>query len=79
MTYQRATTAAGMNRWSWGSGPRRGRLMMLLWIILSSSLYRMVDGQMKISPETVQKWAVSFSKEIAALSARYSGAKLLQK
>ncbi|KAI9533633.1 Voltage-dependent calcium channel subunit alpha-2/delta-4 [Dissostichus eleginoides] len=68
-----------MNRWSWGSGPRRGRLMMLLWIILSSSLCRMVDGQMKISPETVQKWAVSFSKEIAALSARYSGAKLLQK
>ncbi|KAI4802840.1 hypothetical protein KUCAC02_006414 [Chaenocephalus aceratus] len=53
--------------------------MMLLWIILSSSLCRMVDGQMKISPETVQKWAVSFSKEIAALSARYSGAKLLQK
>ncbi|KAL3048108.1 hypothetical protein OYC64_006811 [Pagothenia borchgrevinki] len=68
-----------MNRWSRGSGPRRGRLMMLLWIILSSSLCRMVDGQMKISPETVQKWAVSFSKEIAALSARYSGAKLLQK
>ncbi|KAF3859174.1 hypothetical protein F7725_021573 [Dissostichus mawsoni] len=62
-----------------GSGPHRGRLMMLLWIILSSSLCRMVDGQMKISPETVQKWASSFSKEIAALSARYSGAKLLQK
>lgn len=55
--------AAGMNRWSWGnagnacksdrSGPHRGgRLMMLLWIILSSSLCLMVDGQMKISPET---------------------------
>ncbi|XP_063761785.1 voltage-dependent calcium channel subunit alpha-2/delta-4 isoform X4 [Eleginops maclovinus] len=81
--------AAGMKRWSWGSsgnasksersGPRRGRLIMLLWIILSSSLCLMVDGQMKISPETVQKWAVSFGKEIAALSARYSGAKLLQK
>lgn len=27
----------------------------------------------------VQEWAVSFGKEIAALSARYSGAKLLQK
>lgn len=27
----------------------------------------------------VQQWAVSFGKEIAALSARYSGAKLLQK
>uniref|UniRef100_A0A3B4TL82 Calcium voltage-gated channel auxiliary subunit alpha2delta 4 n=1 Tax=Seriola dumerili TaxID=41447 RepID=A0A3B4TL82_SERDU len=27
----------------------------------------------------VQQWAVSFSKDIAALSARYSGAKLLQK
>ncbi|XP_031169234.1 voltage-dependent calcium channel subunit alpha-2/delta-4 isoform X5 [Sander lucioperca] len=81
--------AAGMNRWSWGncgnasksdkSGLHRGRLMMLLWIILSSSLCLMVDGQMKLSPETVQQWAVSFGKEIAALSTRYSGAKLLQK
>ncbi|KAM8739879.1 voltage-dependent calcium channel subunit alpha-2/delta-4 isoform 3-T3 [Acanthopagrus schlegelii] len=81
--------AAGMNGWSWGnagnaskserSGPRRGKLMMLLWIILSSSLCLMVDGQLRISPETVQEWAVSFGKEIAALSARYSGAKLLQK
>ncbi|XP_069020839.1 voltage-dependent calcium channel subunit alpha-2/delta-4 isoform X3 [Embiotoca jacksoni] len=81
--------AAGMNRWSPGnagnatkldrSGPYRGRLMMLMWIILFSSLCLMVDGQMKIPPETVQQWAVSFGKEIAALSARYSGAKLLQK
>ncbi|XP_028255073.1 voltage-dependent calcium channel subunit alpha-2/delta-4 isoform X2 [Parambassis ranga] len=81
--------AAGMNRWGLGnagnaiklnkSGPNRGRLMMLMWIILSSSLCLMVDGQMKIPPETVQKWAVSFGKEIAALSSRYSGAKLLQK
>ncbi|XP_044198970.1 voltage-dependent calcium channel subunit alpha-2/delta-4 [Thunnus albacares] len=81
--------AAGMNRWSWGntgnarkperSGPHQGRLMMLLWIILSSSLCLMVEGQMKIPPETVQQWAVSFGKEIAVLSARYSGARLLQK
>ncbi|XP_053200088.1 voltage-dependent calcium channel subunit alpha-2/delta-4 isoform X2 [Scomber japonicus] len=81
--------AAGMNRWSWGntgnvrkperSGPYRGRLMMLLWIILFSSPCLMVEGQMKIPPETVQQWAISFSKDIAALSARYSGAKLLQK
>ncbi|AWO98062.1 putative voltage-dependent calcium channel subunit alpha-2/delta-4 [Scophthalmus maximus] len=61
------------------SGPRRGRLMMLQWIILLGSLCPMVDGQMKIPPETVQQWAVSFGKDIAALSARYSGAKLLQK
>ncbi|XP_054910671.1 voltage-dependent calcium channel subunit alpha-2/delta-4 isoform X2 [Poeciliopsis prolifica] len=61
------------------SGPRRRRLMMLMWIILSGSLCLMVDGQMKIPPETVQQWAVSFGKEIAALSNRYSGAKLLQK
>lgn len=27
----------------------------------------------------VQQWAVTFGKEIAAMSARYSGAKLLQK
>ncbi|XP_062299545.1 voltage-dependent calcium channel subunit alpha-2/delta-4 [Scomber scombrus] len=83
--------AAGMNRWSRGntgnvrkperSGPHhRGRLMMmLLWIILFSSPCLMVEGQMKIPPETVQQWAISFSKDIAALSARYSGAKLLQK
>ncbi|CAJ1054877.1 voltage-dependent calcium channel subunit alpha-2/delta-4 isoform X3 [Xyrichtys novacula] len=81
--------AAGMNCWSPGnvgnasksdrSGPCRGRLMMLLWIILSSSMCLMVDGQMKISPETVQKWAASFGKELSALSTRYSGAKLLQK
>lgn len=54
--------ATGMNRWSCGSagnaskldrsGLHRGRLMMLLWIILSSSLSLMVDGQMKIPPET---------------------------
>ncbi|KAM9845925.1 voltage-dependent calcium channel subunit alpha-2/delta-4 [Aulostomus maculatus] len=53
--------------------------MMLLWIILSSSLCLMVDCQMKIPPETVQQWAVSFGKDMAALTARYSGAKLLQK
>ncbi|XP_030004928.1 voltage-dependent calcium channel subunit alpha-2/delta-4 isoform X4 [Sphaeramia orbicularis] len=81
--------AAGMNRWSREntgnasksdkSGPHTGRLMMLMWIILHSSLCLMVDGQMKIPPETVQQWAVSFGKELTALSARYSGAKLLQK
>ena len=31
------------------------------------------------SVSRVQQWAVSFGKEIAGLSARYSGAKLLQK
>ncbi|XP_056223466.1 voltage-dependent calcium channel subunit alpha-2/delta-4 isoform X2 [Seriola aureovittata] len=81
--------AAGMNRWGLGnagnacksgrSGPHRGRLMILMWIIFFSSLCLMVDGQMKIPPETVQQWAVSFGKDIAALSTRYSGAKLLQK
>nr|XP_043878240.1 voltage-dependent calcium channel subunit alpha-2/delta-4 isoform X2 [Solea senegalensis] len=78
--------AAGMKCWNAGnatkwdkSWPQRGRLMMLMWIILSGSLCLTVDGQMKIPPETVQQWAVSFGKEIAALSARYSGAKLLQK
>ncbi|KAM6962290.1 voltage-dependent calcium channel subunit alpha-2/delta-4 [Tautogolabrus adspersus] len=81
--------AAGMTCWSRGnaenaskldrSGPHRGKLMMLLWIILSSSLCLMVDGQMKISPETVQQWALSFGKELSALSSKYSGAKLLQK
>ncbi|XP_077956420.1 voltage-dependent calcium channel subunit alpha-2/delta-4 isoform X7 [Gasterosteus aculeatus] len=58
---------------------RSGKKMLLMWIIFSSSLCLMVEGQMKLSPETVQKWAVSFGKEISALSTRYSGAKLLQK
>ncbi|XP_036066052.1 voltage-dependent calcium channel subunit alpha-2/delta-4 isoform X3 [Oryzias melastigma] len=81
--------AAGMSRWSTGkagnavrlerTGPRRRRLVMLMWITLFSVLCLTVDGQMKIPPETVQQWAVSFGKEIAALSAKYSGAKLLQK
>lgn len=31
------------------------------------------------SVSSVQQWAVSFGKDLAALSARYSGAKLLQK
>ncbi|XP_072769376.1 voltage-dependent calcium channel subunit alpha-2/delta-4 isoform X3 [Nerophis lumbriciformis] len=61
------------------NGTRRGMLMMLPWIILCTSLWMVVNGQMKISPETVQKWAVTFGKEIAALSTKYSGAKLLQK
>ncbi|XP_061618113.1 voltage-dependent calcium channel subunit alpha-2/delta-4 isoform X1 [Phyllopteryx taeniolatus] len=61
------------------NGPRRARLTMLPWIILCSSLWLMVDGQMKISPEIVQKWAESFGKEIASLSTKYSGAQLLQK
>ncbi|XP_061571000.1 voltage-dependent calcium channel subunit alpha-2/delta-4 isoform X1 [Cololabis saira] len=81
--------AAGMSHWSTGnagnaiksdrSGPRRRRLMMLMWIMVSSSLCLMVDGQMKIPPETVQEWAVSFGKQMAEMSGRYSGAKLLQK
>ncbi|XP_078798363.1 voltage-dependent calcium channel subunit alpha-2/delta-4 isoform X2 [Oryzias latipes] len=81
--------AAGMSRWSTGkagkairlerSGPHRRRLVMLMWIMLFSMLCLTVDSQMKIPPETVQQWAVSFGKEIAALSAKYSGAKLLQK
>ncbi|KAM4615648.1 voltage-dependent calcium channel subunit alpha-2/delta-4 [Polymixia lowei] len=84
--------ATGMNRRSWestgyvgnsraqeaGSGTRGGK-MTLPWIILFSSLCVVVDAQMKIPPETVQQWAVSFGKEIVALSSRYSGAKLLQK
>lgn len=54
--------AAGMKRRGCGSawnaskwdrsGLQGGRQMMLLWIILSSSLSLMVDGQMKIPPET---------------------------
>ncbi|XP_055010012.1 voltage-dependent calcium channel subunit alpha-2/delta-4 [Boleophthalmus pectinirostris] len=58
---------------------RRGGRAMLLWIILCSSHLVCVYGQMSIPPEIVQKWAVSFGKQLNALSARYSGAQLLQK
>nr|XP_040031283.1 voltage-dependent calcium channel subunit alpha-2/delta-4 isoform X3 [Gasterosteus aculeatus aculeatus] len=81
----RIAAAAGMKsriRGDAGNGSkwdRSGKKMLLMWIIFSSSLCLMVEGQMKLSPETVQKWAVSFGKEISALSTRYSGAKLLQK
>ncbi|XP_057712110.1 voltage-dependent calcium channel subunit alpha-2/delta-4 isoform X3 [Corythoichthys intestinalis] len=61
------------------NGPRGAWLTMLPWIILCSSMWMTVDGQTKISPEIVQKWAESFGKEIASLSSKYSGAELLQK
>ncbi|XP_072311306.1 voltage-dependent calcium channel subunit alpha-2/delta-4 isoform X2 [Eucyclogobius newberryi] len=81
--------AEGMKRWGReqhrSGGCTRGRLtggggrVMLLWIILYSSHCLGVYGQMSIPPEIVQKWAVSFGKQLNALSTRYSGAKLLQK
>ncbi|XP_053720186.1 voltage-dependent calcium channel subunit alpha-2/delta-4 isoform X1 [Synchiropus splendidus] len=52
-------------------------MMMMLWTLVTMAT--VVDGQMKISPEVVQQWALTFSKDISALSARYSGARLLQK
>lgn len=44
-------SAGNASKWD-RSGLQGGRQMMLLWIILSSSLSLMVDGQMKIAPET---------------------------
>ncbi|KAK7121505.1 hypothetical protein R3I93_022556 [Phoxinus phoxinus] len=36
-------------------------------------------AQMKIPPETVQKWAITLSEQINAIASKYSGAALLQK
>ncbi|KAK7878685.1 hypothetical protein WMY93_030521 [Mugilogobius chulae] len=80
--------AAGMKHWGTehrsrgcprGRAAGRGGRAMLLWIILCSSHMQEVFSQMSIPPEIVQKWAVSFGKQLNALSARYSGAQLLQK
>lgn len=54
-----------------------------LAISLFSSIRKTVSNNLPLIKFShvfrVQQWAVSFGKEIAALSARYSGAKLLQK
>ncbi|KAJ0015589.1 hypothetical protein NQD34_009209 [Periophthalmus magnuspinnatus] len=69
----RVGSTGGVRR-SGGRGPA-----LLLWVVLCSSHVLTVHGQMSIPPEIVQKWAVSFGKQLTSLSARYSGAQLLQK
>lgn len=53
------------------------KVSALFLYILLTALSIITDHVSSVS--SVQQWAVSFGKEMAALSARYSGAKLLQK
>ncbi|XP_052363069.1 voltage-dependent calcium channel subunit alpha-2/delta-4-like, partial [Oncorhynchus keta] len=64
--------------WNVGVGAGMTRITTL-WIIWASWLCLTANGQMKIPPETVQQWAISYGKQIIALSTKYSGALLLQK
>ncbi|XP_034143568.1 voltage-dependent calcium channel subunit alpha-2/delta-4 isoform X4 [Esox lucius] len=74
----RSRSAGG---WGRGAGAGKGRRMISvsLWMICSSWLCWSANAQMKIPPETVQQWAVSYGKQILALSTKYSGSLLLQK
>ncbi|XP_060741743.1 voltage-dependent calcium channel subunit alpha-2/delta-4 isoform X2 [Tachysurus vachellii] len=50
-----------------------------VFLLYSGCLYLVTDAQMKIPPETVQKWADSISEQLNALAVKYSGSALLQK
>ncbi|XP_076152344.1 voltage-dependent calcium channel subunit alpha-2/delta-4 [Alosa pseudoharengus] len=62
-------------RWDWS---RTGRAMAA-WVILSACMCYNTHAQMRIPPETVQDWANTLGRQLVALTARYSGALLLQK
>ncbi|XP_062856817.1 voltage-dependent calcium channel subunit alpha-2/delta-4 [Trichomycterus rosablanca] len=50
-----------------------------LFLIYSGCFCLLTEAQMKIPPETVQKWANSISEQLNAVALKYSGAALLQK
>lgn len=53
--------------------------MKCAFYLLTYNIVAVVLSLIDFCVSSVQQWAVSFGKEIAALSARYSGTKLLQK
>ncbi|KAA0724426.1 Voltage-dependent calcium channel subunit alpha-2/delta-4 [Triplophysa tibetana] len=59
-------------------GHRRWSLGIFL-TVYAGWLCIFTDAQMKIPPETVQKWARTLSQQIIAIASKYSGAPLLQK
>ncbi|XP_056595146.1 voltage-dependent calcium channel subunit alpha-2/delta-4 isoform X1 [Triplophysa dalaica] len=59
-------------------GHRRWSLVIFL-TVYAGWLCIFTHAQMKIPPETVQKWASALSKQIIAIASKYSGAPLLQK
>ncbi|XP_059401936.1 voltage-dependent calcium channel subunit alpha-2/delta-4-like isoform X1 [Carassius carassius] len=48
-------------------------------MVYTGCLSIFTHAQMKIPPETVQKWAITISEQINAIASKYSGAALLQK
>ncbi|XP_051979037.1 voltage-dependent calcium channel subunit alpha-2/delta-4 [Xyrauchen texanus] len=58
---------------------RRGSSWVTFFIVYTGMLCVFTHAQMKIPPETVQKWAITLSEKINAFASKYSGAALLQK
>ncbi|KAK3564767.1 hypothetical protein QTP86_025274, partial [Hemibagrus guttatus] len=52
---------------------------LTVFLLYSGCLYFLTEAQMKIPPETVQKWADSLSEQLNAVAVKYSGSALLQK
>ncbi|MCI4380260.1 hypothetical protein PGIGA_G00237670 [Pangasianodon gigas] len=60
-------------------GNRTQPSWVTIFLLYSGCLYLLTDAQMKIPPETVQKWANSLSEQLNAVAVKYSGSALLQK
>uniref|UniRef100_A0A8C1XH26 Calcium channel, voltage-dependent, alpha 2/delta subunit 4b n=1 Tax=Cyprinus carpio TaxID=7962 RepID=A0A8C1XH26_CYPCA len=57
----------------------RGSSWVKFFMVYTGWLCIFTHAQMKIPPETVQKWAITLSEQINAIASKYSGAALLQK
>ncbi|XP_016330697.1 voltage-dependent calcium channel subunit alpha-2/delta-4-like isoform X2 [Sinocyclocheilus anshuiensis] len=57
----------------------RGSSWVTFFMVYTGWLCIFTHAQMKIPPETVQKWAITLSEQINAIASKYSGAALLQK
>ncbi|XP_026802260.3 voltage-dependent calcium channel subunit alpha-2/delta-4 [Pangasianodon hypophthalmus] len=60
-------------------GNRTQPSWVTIFLLYSGCLYLLTDAQMRIPPETVQKWANSLSEQLNAVAVKYSGSALLQK
>ncbi|XP_076877755.1 voltage-dependent calcium channel subunit alpha-2/delta-4 isoform X2 [Brachyhypopomus gauderio] len=57
----------------------KGPSWVALFLLRSTCLWLLTTAQMKIPPETVQKWANEISEQLHAVALKYSGAAILQK
>ncbi|ROL43958.1 Voltage-dependent calcium channel subunit alpha-2/delta-4 [Anabarilius grahami] len=57
----------------------RGSSWVTFLMVYTGWLCIFTHAQMKIPPETVQKWAITISEQINVIASKYSGAALLQK